>query len=215
MKSLILKDLYNISHNSKSLAFILLFLALTAIPTSDAAGYVFACAAICSLMVVTTFSFDDASKWDAYALVMPVSRRDVVGSKYLVLLIFSLFGATVGVLVGGIGGMAAGLLPKTAASFGELAVYSLIALVSVTVVGGTSIPLILKFGPEQGRMMIFLSALIPAGLVFLGYQVLKLLGIEVTDALANLLLALSPLAALVWNGVMYTISCRIYEKKEV
>ena len=51
MKSMILKDLYNISQNMKSLVFILIFLAMALIPTSEVLGYVFAASIICSTMV--------------------------------------------------------------------------------------------------------------------------------------------------------------------
>lgn len=94
MKSLILKDLYNIGHNAKSMLFILFVLAAAFIPTSDAeGGYIFVCAVICSMMIVTTFSFDDNSKWLRYAMVMPVSRKDVVAGKFVVLTIFCVTGS--------------------------------------------------------------------------------------------------------------------------
>lgn len=41
------------------------------------------------MMVMTTFSFDDNSKWMKYAMVTPVTKRDLVSSKFIVLLIFS------------------------------------------------------------------------------------------------------------------------------
>lgn len=75
MKSLILKDLYNIGHNEKSMLFILAVFAIALIPTSGVAGYIFACAILCSMMIVTTFSFDDNSKWARYAMIMPVSKK--------------------------------------------------------------------------------------------------------------------------------------------
>ena len=44
MKSLILKDFYNISHNAKSMFLILLVFAVAFLPTSGVQGYIFTCA---------------------------------------------------------------------------------------------------------------------------------------------------------------------------
>ena len=74
MKSLVLKDLFNIGHNAKSMLFILVVFAVALIPFSGVEGYIFVCAILCSMMIVTTFSFDDSSKWTRYAMIMPVSN---------------------------------------------------------------------------------------------------------------------------------------------
>lgn len=73
MKSLILKDLYNVGHNAKSMLFILVVLAVALISTSGVTEYIFMCAILCSMMIITTFSFDDNSKWARYAMIMFVS----------------------------------------------------------------------------------------------------------------------------------------------
>ena len=85
MKSLVLKDLFNIGHNAKSMLFILVVFAVALIPFSGVEGYIFVCAILCSMMIVTTFSFDDSSKWTRYAMIMPVSKKELVAGKFMVL----------------------------------------------------------------------------------------------------------------------------------
>ena len=75
MRSLILKDLYNIGHNAKSMLFVLVVFAVVLIPASGVESYTFVCAILCSMMIVTTFTFDDNSKWTRYSMIMPVSKR--------------------------------------------------------------------------------------------------------------------------------------------
>ena len=58
MKSLLLKDLYNISHNAKSMLFILAMIALIIVPTSGAPTYTISCSILCAMMIKTTFTFD-------------------------------------------------------------------------------------------------------------------------------------------------------------
>ena len=53
MKSLVLKDLFNIGHNAKSMLFILVVFAVALIPFSGVEGYIFVCAILCSMMIVT------------------------------------------------------------------------------------------------------------------------------------------------------------------
>lgn len=105
MKSLILKDLYNIGHNAKSMLFILVVAAAALIPASGVMGYIIACAVLCSMMTVTTFSFDDSSKWARYAMIMPISKKDLVAGKFIVLAIFCIVGSLFGLAAGSVGGL--------------------------------------------------------------------------------------------------------------
>ena len=78
MKSLILKDLYNIGHNAKSMLLILLVFAVGLIMSSGVESYIISAGVLCSMMIVTTFTFDDNCKWSKYALIMPVCKKDIV-----------------------------------------------------------------------------------------------------------------------------------------
>ena len=62
MKSLILKDIYNIMHNMKALVLMLFIFLFITIPQGGAAAYVITCCILCAMMVVTTFSFDENAK---------------------------------------------------------------------------------------------------------------------------------------------------------
>lgn len=210
MKSLILKDLYNISHNMKSLGFILVFLAVTLIPTSDVMGYLYAAAMICSVMIVTTFHFDEACGWNSFALVMPISRKEMAAAKYLTLLLFTGFGALIGLVLGSVGGMLMGkMIP-----LGELVLFALFALVLGFTIGGVNIPLLIKFGAEQGRLLLLVSCLVVIGIGAGIYFLLQALGLASTEQDLQTLLYLSPLGAAALNYVMFLLSCRFLEAKE-
>lgn len=83
MKSLVLKDLFNIGHNAKSMLFILVVFAVALIPFSGVEGYIFVCAILCSMMIVTTFSFDDSSKFDGRKVCPTKHHRRVFSSAGL------------------------------------------------------------------------------------------------------------------------------------
>ena len=167
------------------------------------------------MMIVTTFIFDDTSKWPRYALIMPVSKKDLVGGKFVVLTIFCLIGSLFGLAVVLIGGFALKKVAFDLSGMGELLFSALIALVTSLVLGSMSIPLVFKFGAEKGRVLLLISFLVPAAICFGAYRLLILLGLEITDATAFVLLCCSPVLALVWCYIMYHISCRIFEKQEL
>ena len=215
MKSLILKDLFNIGHNAKSMLFILVVFAVALIPFSDVEGYIFVCAILCSMMIVTTFSFDDNSKWTRYAMIMPVSKKELVVGKFVVLAIFCAVGSLFGLVIGSISGFAMRKITFDFAGIGELLFLALAAWVISLIFGSMSIPLVFKFGAEKGRVLLLVSFLIPAGICFGVYQLLATLGVALTDQLVFILLCCSPLLALAWCYVMYQISYRIFAKQEI
>lgn len=215
MKSLILKDLYNIGHNVKSMLFILVVFAVALIPTSGVAGYIFVCAILCSMMIVTTFSFDDNSKWARYAMIMPVSKKDLVAGKFIVLAIFCLVGSLFGLVVGSIAGLTIKSISFDLAEIGELLFLTLTAWVVSIIYGSMSIPLVFKFGAEKGRVLLLISFLFPAALCFGIYQLFVILGIELTEHFMFALLCCSPIIALIWCYVMYQISYKIFTKQEL
>lgn len=215
MKSLVLKDLLNIGHNAKSMLFILLVFAIALIPFSGVEGYIFVCAILCSMMIVTTFSFDDNSKWTRYAMIMPVSKKELVGGKFIVLTIFCAVGSLFGLVVGSIGGLISNKITLDLIGIGELLFLTLISWVIALIFGSMSIPLVFKFGAERGRVLLLVSFLIPAGICFGVYQLLATLGVALTDQLVFILLCCSPLLALAWCYVMYQISYRIFAKQEI
>lgn len=80
----------------------------------------FVCAILCSMMIVTTFSFDDSSKWTRYAMIMPVSKKELVAGKFMVLAIFCAIGSLFGLIIGFIGGLITHKIVLDIVGIGEL-----------------------------------------------------------------------------------------------
>lgn len=215
MKSLILKDLYNIGHNTKYKLFMLAVLAVGFIPTSGTSAYIIISTLLCSMMIITTFTFDEKSNWSRYAMIMPVSKKDVVIGKYIVLVIFCVIGSLFGLVISLIAELAMSKNAFNLTSIIELLCLTLLALTISFISGSMSIPLVFKFGAERARVLLMVSILIPSAICFGSYQVLVLLGIELTDQLVFILLCGSPIIALLWGYMMYRICCRVFEKQEL
>lgn len=196
--------------------FMLLVLAFIIIPFVGAEAYMVMSGILCSMMIITTFSFDDHSKWMKYAMVTPVTKRDIVAGKFVVLLIFSVIGAVAGLVIGSIGGA---IVHKV--HFGgvdnilTLLLTSMVSLIIAEIFGSMSIPLLFRFGAEKARMLSLVAFIIPAAICFGIYELLILIGVSFTDNSVFILLCVSPLIALMWNLLMYKISYAIFAKKEL
>ena len=205
MKGLILKDLLNLKSTFKTLGIMILFFACVFIPQGN--GFIFGIIILMfAMMVVTTISYDDLAKWDTYALTMPVTRKEIVTSKYLIMIILNTLGSLLALVVGIIGNMIMG----QSFSLEILAITGVIFLIAF-IFGSVIIPLIYKFGTEKARLMLILCALIPTALILLVEQMkIPLPTNENPWTYLALLIGLT-IAGMV---VSFMISLRIYEKKE-
>ena len=215
MKSLILKDIYNIMHNMKALVLMLFIFLFITIPQGGAAAYVITCCILCAMMVVTTFSFDENAKWEKYAMIMPISRKDLVLSKFVILLCFCLFGTVFGGVLGIAGSAIIGRFHITSVSeWQELLAVCLAGVAISFFLGSLVIPLLFKFGAEKARTLMLAAFLLPVLLCMGLYYLLRSFGIELTDSVVLLLTCISPLILLLWTAAMYRISFGIFKKAE-
>lgn len=213
MKSVVLKDLYNIKCNAKSV--LVSFLILAVAMASTGVGVLYSGAILCSSLIVSTFAYDDRCDWAKYAVVMPISRNELVAGKYAMLTLLVVGGMAVSFLASLVSNAITGQIPLNQSGLQELLISTLAALVFALVYGSIAIPLILRFGAEQGRILLLVALLVPAAVCFVAYQIGKWLGIVLTDQGVVLLVCGAAVAALVWMAVSYRISCGIFAKQEL
>ncbi len=200
MQGLIVKDLLNIK---KQLMYYLVFIALylvLAINAGMADFFGTMVSILCAMLPITALAYDERAKWDRYALAMPVSRRDIVWSKYLLGLMFCAGAFVVNVIfqfVAGDGGPFVKPVLYVAAGLFFLAVL---------------LPLMFRFGVERGRILMILVAMLPAAAIGALPQISE-------DVFENMLSSLSMLSVLLVCALCFfvsiQISMRIYRKKEI
>ena len=104
MKGLLCKDwaiLVN-SYKKNFLIMVVLYLGMAVCLHMNYLCY--ALVAVCGVYASSTMNFDDYAHWDTYARTLPVTPGQVVGCKYLLGLLFTLFGsvcAAVGIFLAG------------------------------------------------------------------------------------------------------------------
>lgn len=157
MKGLLLKDLVNLKQQTKIYIIVIVIWLAIALTSKDGA---FLGGMICVLSVmlpITTLSYDEKAKWDKYVLSMPVSRKQVVASKYILALALSFIGCFIS--------FAFNLfITKDASQSMRMSLmFWAFSIVAFCVI----LPLIYKFGVEKGRAMILIVFLAPTVLVIM------------------------------------------------
>lgn len=217
MKSLIIKDLFNINHNIKSLLMVLVILAFCFLPQEGGVyTLIVTCGIIFSMMIITTFSFDDHSDWMKYALTMPVTRKDVAASKFAILLLF----CTAGIFLGLLAGVGSGILlhkfdPASLTEWMSLLGTAAGGLMLSVFFGSISIPLMFRFGAEKARLFSIVSFALPVMLLLVLYRIAAGMGLVITEAFIKRTMLFSPVLIILWCLLMYQISCAILEKKDL
>jgi len=95
MWGLLHKDLKTISLQGRVLAimvvFYLTFFLLSEAEDALISVVTFSIVLMGILFPITALSYDEKAKWEHYALTMPISRNMLVWSKYLLVLLFTLW----------------------------------------------------------------------------------------------------------------------------
>ena len=203
MRGLILKDLYNIAHNAKLMGLMLVVMAVILVPTNGIISFMGVCVIICSMMLI--------SKWNRYAMIMPLSRRDVVKSKYMVLIIFSLVGSIVGIVICSVGG----ILLKEFDMVNILA--TAVGCIGIALVFGSVIlPLLYKFGAEKARLLMMVCFLIPTAVVYFAANVMQSAGLPPLGETFIILIIVSlPFLCILIMYISYRISLKIFLNQEL
>ncbi len=209
MKGLILKDFYNLKTIARSYLLILVVFAVTILPSSGPGVYLPMVSVYCSMMTISSFSFDEHCSWDRFALVMPVSRRQVVLAKFAVMVLVALAGVAASVVTALLG-----VVVMKMDGMEDLLVMAPVSLSLGMVLMGTMLPLIIEFGSERGRLLLLVAMLVPGAMVGAVWFLDVVLDVTISENMVLGLLWASPLAAGAWDYLMYRAACRIYESKE-
>ena len=206
MSALLLKDYYVIFRQMR--IFLLLILVFSCIPGTFYSTFAVVYA---SMLPYTALAYDERSKWDQMAAMMPYSIRDIVLSKYL---------------LGWVCSVAAGLcsmalqfvltvLDVPTAALDPVA--NLIGLCGSMCVLAVTLPMMFRFGVERGRLALFLLIFLVCG----GAGALGTITLAVDHTASGIngpfafFMLILPAAALVLTAISIPLSVRMYQKKTI
>ena len=212
MTGLLLKDLYCLKQNVKSLIFILVIWGVAFLPQEDGGLLMICLSMMISVMhIFTLATYDKQVHWDTYALSMPLTRTHMVQEKYLMTLLLLLASAlaSAGLVVlawlfrtGDISGV---FLSSIAVALIQGAGMSLLYT-------ALSLPVSLWLGPEKAR---YIPGMLFGAIFFAGFFMART-GFTVmahSESLWTFSILAAGLAG-VFFAVSYPVSLAIYKKKE-
>ena len=216
MKGLIIKDLCVLKNQMKTLLLVLAFFVIFSIINEDATFILFLVPFYMIMILITTFNYDEFNKWDSYCNSLPLSRKEIVKSKYI------LFNAT-SLIVLILGILASFIIPSFIenTTFESLFASIIGVAFGICLVISLLIPFYYKFGSSKGRIMLFLCIVILALLIgaitsldiFNNKELMNII-----NSLNNLSLGMFTLLLIILTviimSISYYISVRIYKNKE-
>ena len=208
MKGVLLKDLY-IAKSGIVIALVCLFvLAFGFSFLLDVSSVLMLAPAISTIAVYNSITSDASSKWNKNVITMPVSRDQIIGTKYILYILLSAAGIIV-VLA------ALGILSILGAA---VTVYALLFNTSIGVsaallAGGISLPCVYFFDPEKSQIVFLISFIASSGIITALVLLINLF-MPVKD---NTLLAFYIVLAIsfAWFVVSYKIAAVVYRKRDI
>ena len=201
MKALIIKDTYVIWRQMKY--FLILILIFSALPS----GFNNAFAVIyTSMLPYTALAYDERSKWDQLAAMMPYSTRDAVLSKY----VFGWLCIGGAAVLSGLLQMALSLVVDRVFLPGVM-VLSVLGAVCILAI---SLPLMFRMGVEKGRLAMFLVIFLVCGAAGAIAHIAESVGSGTVFAFQGPVLVVLLIAALVLTAVSVPLSMRFYTKRQ-
>lgn len=210
MKGLLYKDFCVLRKQVKILLLFVVFYAVWSVAAQVPSMMGTMVILLSIMMPISSMSYDEAGQWYRYAFSLPVSRRALVLSKYML----GFLTALGGLLVSAIGNLVILSLTNW-----ENALESWITIGACLEVGviflSVLIPLLFKFGVEKGRFLVIAIAVVPSMLIGLLAGALKDSGIPMpSEELLQAVLCASPLFTLAIFLISFRISVGICKKKE-
>ena len=213
MKGLILKDILLLKSQMKNLILIIFGLSIFFLARGEYSFILSIIPVYLLMLYITTFSYDDFNHFDTFANTLPFERKDIIKSKYILLICGSILSSILLIII-----IFILYSFNNSINLDEVVSSSSGTIFGITLVASIFTPFIYKFGTQKGRMAIF-GLLVAIVLIFGSLtKSLKIDYLYIINYINNLniwILVLGSFAVLIIVLYFtYKISCNIYCKKE-
>ncbi len=207
MKGLIFKDLLCMRKSARSYLFVAgIYMLITVVGAWNLNLFAVFLVVLISMMPFSCFSYDNAAKWEVYGLALPVSRRQTVLARYLLLLIVSMLAAGLTLLLGLILSLCGQSISWEMYLAGAAG-----ALLGGILLNAVLLPLLYRFGAERARVLFY--GVLGAFVLIIIAAAQFLDGFSETCLISPPPAVLAAVAVLVL-AISYFASVRAYERRE-
>ena len=147
MIGLMRKDLFVADKSGRLL--LVLALVFSVVPGMGSFGSTYA-VMLALMMPMTSIAYDERSKWDKYAAMLPYTPGQLVWSKYLLAYFYTVLGGGIIVLGTFLRGITTG-----SADWRETMEMTVLMGVIMLFIMAIGLPVIYRFGSEKGRLAMF------------------------------------------------------------
>lgn len=208
MLGLIKKDLLVIKSNLKLVTVMLLVFFVMALQGQFDMSFILTF--IIVMLFISTFSYDEYNKWDAYAITLPGGRKNVVKSKYIAGLLLTIASVVVTILLNYLVYIITNNLDFN--KFISTLIGSCFAIILIQAI---VYPLIFKYGMEKGRVLLFVLAFVFVGVIELFSKVVNItIPTNIVSFFDSYWFIIVPIILILVLFTSYKISDKIYSKKE-
>ncbi|MFJ5562166.1 ABC-2 transporter permease [Lysinibacillus xylanilyticus] len=203
MAGLILKDLMSIQRQIKAQAFLLIFFLFISIFMQQSLILFTLIIFIVTFQAITALTYDEQSNWDKYTNTLPISKGDIILSKYILSVLLMLFGLILALPIVFI----IHRFTNNWSSAEFFLTFNLLVTLAFCMLA-LLLPIYIKFGSIKGRMFLIALCFIPSIL----FNLLKEYLPDITLTLSNLkqYMFFAPFAGLLILWLSSLISTAIY-----
>ena len=221
IKGLMIKDLLQLKSYKKTLLIFMAVFILITMTNEDISSFtqiiIVMITLVFGMLGIATFSYDQMSKADRYILTLPISKKEIVKSKYIFTICSSLVGAVLGLTISLIITV---VIKNQNINIEDMISTALGGILGIGIVEAIQIPCIYKWGAEKGRIQIYIIALIIALIGGAIVYVLEKMNISlpinhILDVLNRFLPFVLLFVITIIYYISYRVSYKIYLKKEV
>ena len=204
MKALLIKDFLTLSKMIRTIVIIMLIVAC--VPQLNMAVFFMV---YCSMLPITALGYDERTKWDVQAAMMPYRPLEIVLSKYVLGYVLLISITALALLTGTIVTRITAS-PMTADQYLTVIIYA----TATTVFQAVTLPLAFRFGTEKGRLIFGIGFGVAFGVLFALVPLLN-------DNMDAIMLTRGQVAALILavaaaaNLLSIRLSIRFYRRKLV
>ena len=209
MIGFIKKDLAMIKSNFKLLAVLIVVYAIMGL--MDKMDISFILPFMCVMIMISSFSYDNFNRWDAYSISLPNGRKNSVKSKYITTILMTLVVSIITIILSFI----ISYVNTQTINYEQILVTMFGTIFGTLLVLTIMYPIIYKFGVEKARIGIFLLVF---GIVIIGSLLANFVNLsnilKSLSFLEDYLIIILIIVAIIMVYGSYKISEKIFNKKE-
>lgn len=215
IKGLITKDILQLKSYKKTLIIFIMIFALTSISAQDGVENMLVIMLTLGfgMFSMASFNYDEFNKADRYILTLPLTKKEVILSKYILVICSTVIGSVIGILLSYIVIFA---MNKQVPNIEEIISIGLGGIFGIGIIEAIQIPCVYKWGAEKGRIqMLILTAVLGAILCIVAKADIQLPANNILNIFNTFLPLIFIVLTIIIYYISYKVAYKIYDKKEI